>query len=105
MSQKKNGREFSIELDDDDDYLDFGSDDDFDNMENVHNLTLAELIDRDELRNQARVRREQEEREEARVRREREAREERRSQTQENTLSNSGGVIIFFVYYFSSQKL
>ena len=41
----------------------------------------------------------------ARVLREREEREERRSQTQENTLSNSGVVIIFFVYYFSSQKL
>ena len=55
-------------------------------------------------REEARVRREREEREEARVRREREEREERRSQTQENTLSNSGGVIILYVYYFSSQN-
>jgi hypothetical protein len=45
MSQKRNGREFSIELDDDDDdYLDFGSDDDFDNMENVHNLKSHRFI-------------------------------------------------------------
>ena len=41
MSQKKNnGREFEIDLSDDSDYLDFGTDDDdFDNMEQVHELS------------------------------------------------------------------
>ena len=61
MSQKKNsGREFTIDLGDDDDNIDWGSDDDFDNMEDVHNLSLAELFDRDELRRRDRVRRERE---------------------------------------------
>ena len=86
MSQKKNGgREFTVNLDDDDDeddYLDFGTDDDFDNMEDVHNLILAELFDRDE---QRRLAREQErERDEAQRRR------ARRAQTQENTMNNAG---------------
>ena len=64
MSQKKNSeREFLVNLwSDDDDYLDFGSDDDFDNMEQVHELSLAELLDRDERRRQDREQREREER-------------------------------------------
>ena len=80
MSQKNNnGRDFTIDLSDDDDYLDFGTDDDdFDNMAQVHNLTLTELFDRDELKRHDRERREGEER------------QARRSQTQENTVSNSG---------------
>ena len=63
MSQKQNnGREFTVDLwSDDDDLLDFGSDDDFDNMEQVHELSLAELLDRDEQRRQHREQREREE--------------------------------------------
>jgi len=46
MSQKKSSsRELTIDLDDDDDdYIDLGSDDDFDNMENDHNFSLAEFF-------------------------------------------------------------
>ena len=79
MSQKKNsGREFTIDLGDDDDNIDWGSDDDFDNMEDVHNLSLAELFDQDEVRRRDRVRRERE--------------EARRAQTQGNKVSNGGDV-------------
>ena len=100
MSQKKNnGRQFTVNLDDDDDdddddYLDFGTDDDFDNMEDVHNLTLAELFDRDEQRRLAR------EREDA------ERRRTRRAQTQVNTLSNAGiNFFIVSIYFFSRAKI
>ena len=90
MSQKKNnGREFEIDLSDDSDYLDFGTDDDdFDNMEQVHELTLAELFDRDELRRQDREQCEREER------------QARRTQTQENTVSNSGDFPYFMLFVF-----
>ncbi len=41
MSQKKNtGRDFKIDLGDEDDDPDFQSEDDFENMETVQNLTL-----------------------------------------------------------------
>jgi hypothetical protein len=80
MSQKKNnGREFTVDLDDDDDDIDFG-DDPFDNIAVVENSTLEELFDRDDRRR------------EQRARRDREQRDLRRSQTQENTLTNSGEV-------------
>jgi hypothetical protein len=80
MSQKKNnGREFTVDLDDDDDDFDFG-DDPFDNIAVVENSTLEELFDRDDRRR------------EQRARRDREQRDLRRSQTQENTLTNSGEV-------------
>ncbi len=80
MSQKKNnGREFTVDLDDDDDDIDFG-DDPFDNIAVVENSTLEELFDRDDRRR------------EQRARRDREQRDLRRSQTQENTLANSGEV-------------
>ena len=80
MSQKKNnGREFTVDLDDDDDDIDFG-DDPFDNIAVVENSTLEELFDRDDRRR------------EQRARRDREQRDFCRSQTQENTLTNSGEV-------------
>ena len=83
MSQKKNnGRQFSIDLNDDDDYIDFGSEDDFDNMAAIEKFTLAELLERGDRR-----------REET-YRREREEREARRARTQENTVTNSGDFII-----------
>ena len=45
MSQKKNnGRAFTIDLGDVDEKDDFQSNDDFENMETVHNLTLADLL-------------------------------------------------------------
>ena len=83
MSQKKNNeREFLVDLwSDDEDYLDFGTDDEID-----HNTSLTDLLDRDDRR-----------REETQ-RREREEREARRSQTLENTVSNSGD---FILYLFS----
>ncbi len=76
---KNNGREFTVDLDDDDDDIDFG-DDPFDNIAVVENSTLEELFDRDDRRR------------EQRARRDREQRDLRRSQTQENTLTNSGEV-------------
>ena len=93
MSKKSNnGREFTIDLSDEDDYLDFGTDDDgFDNMEEVHNLTLTELLDRDDRRRDERQRREREEREA----RERDERETRRTKTLENTVNNSGDYILY----------
>ena len=83
MSQKKNNeREFLVDLwSDDEDYLDFGTDDEID-----HNTSLTDLLDRDDRR-----------REETQVR-EREEREARRSQTLQNTVSNSGD---FILYLFS----
>ena len=83
MSQKKNSdREFLVDLwSDDEDYLDFGTDDEID-----HNTSLTDLLDRDDRR-----------REETQLR-EREEREARRSQTVENTISNSGD---FILYLFS----
>ena len=84
MSQKKNsGRDFTIDLGDDDDDIDWGSEDDFDNMEDVHNLSLAELYDRDEVRRRDCIRRERE--------------DARRAQTQENTISNSGDCLNFSI--------
>ena len=62
MSQKKNsGRDFTIDLGDDDDDIDWGSEDDFDNMEDVHKFSLADLFERDELKRRDRLRREREE--------------------------------------------
>ena len=80
MSQKKNSdREFLVDLwSDDEDYLDFGTDDEID-----HNTSLTDLMDRDDRR-----------REETQLR-EREEREARRSQTLENTVSNSGDFILY----------
>ena len=50
MSQKKNnGRQFTVDLDDDDDDIGFG-DDPFDNIAVVENSTLEELFDRDDRR-------------------------------------------------------
>ena len=75
MAQKKNiRREFTVDLwSDDEDYLDFGTDEEID-----ENTTLTDLLDRDDRR-----------REESQ-RREREELEARRSQTLENTVINSG---------------
>ena len=90
MSQKKNGeRKFTVDLDDDDDDIDFGSEDDFDNMEDIHNMSLAELLVRDDERRLARQREEAENR---RV---------RRAQTQENTLSNSGINFLISIFFSS----
>ena len=48
MSQKKNnGRRFAIDLGDDEDDIDFGSEDDFDH---VQNFSLADLLDRSDQR-------------------------------------------------------
>jgi hypothetical protein len=59
MSQKKNkGREFTIDLSDDDDYIDLGSDEEIDD-----NTTLADLLHRDDRRREERQCREREERE------------------------------------------
>ena len=84
MSQKKNSdREFLVDLwSDDEDYLDFGTDDEID-----HNTSLADLLDRDDRR-----------REETQVR-EREERESRRTQTLENTANNAGD-LIFSLFSF-----
>ena len=77
MSQKNNsGRQFTVDLFDDEDDNDF--EDDFDNMEDVHNMTLAELFGRDEQRRDERVRRERDESQAL------------RAQTQDNTVINSG---------------
>ena len=75
MAQKKNnGREFTIDLsDDDDDCFDLGYDEEI-----YHNLSQADSLDRDDRRR------------EERQRREREEHEARRSQTLENSVSNSG---------------
>jgi hypothetical protein len=91
MSQKRStGRQFTVDLFDD------NSEDDFDNMDDVGNLTLAELFTQEEVRRAGRERRECEERE----RRDREESQIRRSQTEENTLSNSGTVILCMVHFF-----
>ena len=91
MSQKRNtGREFFIDLFDD------NSEDDFDNMVDVEKFTLAELFTQEEVRRAGRERRDFEERE----RRDRDDHLIRRSQTEENTLSNSGTVILCMVPYF-----
>ena len=80
--QKKSGREFTVDIGDDDDEIDY--EDDFDNMEDVHNMTLAELFGRNELRRDERVRRERVERQAL------------RTQTQDNTATNSGILILLF---------
>ena len=86
MAQKKNnGREFTIDLSEDDDYFGLGYDEEID-----HNLSQADLLDRDDRRREETQRREREETQ----RREREEREARRSQTLENTVSNSGDYIL-----------
>ena len=78
MAQKKNNeREFTIDLSDDDDYFDLGYDEEI-----YHNLSQADLLDRDDCRR------------EERQRREREEHEARRSQPLENTASNSGDKIL-----------
>ena len=42
MSQKKNnGRRFAINLDDDDNCVDFGFDENFNNIQNLENFTLS----------------------------------------------------------------
>jgi hypothetical protein len=42
MSQKKNnGRRFAINLDDDENCVDFGFDEDFNNVQNLENFTLS----------------------------------------------------------------
>ena len=88
MSQKRNnGRDFTIDIFDDD------SEDDFDNVDDAGNFTLAELFSQEEVRRAGRERRDCEERD----RRDREDVLIRRSQTEENTLSNSGTVILFMV--------
>ena len=80
---KENKREFTIDLwSDDEDYLDFGTDDEID-----HNTSLTDLLDRDDRR-----------REETQVR-EREERESRRTQTLENTANNAGD-LIFSLFSF-----
>ena len=49
MSKKENnGRQFTIDLSDDDDYIDFGTDDELDNPGNSENFTLAELLNRND---------------------------------------------------------
>ena len=91
MSQKRNtGRDFTIDLFDD------NSEDDFDNMVDVENFTLAELFTQEEVRRAGRERRDFEEPES----RDREDRLIRHSQTEENTPSNSGTVILCVVPYF-----
>ena len=92
MSEKRNsGRQFSVDLFDDD------TEDDFDNMEeDVENFTLAELFTQVEVRRAGLERRDHEERK----RRDREEHQIRRSQTEENTLSNSGTVILYMVPFF-----
>ena len=91
MSQKRStGRQFTVDLFDD------NSEDDFDNMDDVGNLTLAELFTQEEVRRAGRERRDCEERES----RDREESQIRRSQTEENTLSNSGTVILCMVHFF-----
>ena len=83
--QKKSGREFTVDIgDDDDDEIDY--EDDFDNMEDVHNMTLAELFGRNELRRDERVRRERVERQAL------------RTQTKDNTATNSGILMYFFLF-------
>ena len=91
MSQKKNGgRKFTVDLDDDDDdEIDFGSEDDFDNMEDIHYMSLAEIFARDD------------ERRAARQRQEAENRRVPRAQTQENTLSNSGINFLIYIIFLS----
>ncbi len=80
MSQKKNnGRQFTVDLFDDED--DDGFEDDFDNMEDVHNMTLADLFGRDKQRRDERIRRE---------------RQALRAQTQDNTVINSGILLLLF---------
>ena len=95
MSEKRNsGRQFSVDLFDDD------TDDDFDNMEeDVENFTLAELFTQVEVRRAGLERRDHEERK----RRDREEHQIRRSQTEENTLSNSGTVILCMVPFFVNE--
>jgi hypothetical protein len=89
MSQKKNnGRQFTVDLDDDDDYIDFGSDDDFDNMEAIQNFSLAELLERGDRQREESHRREREERE----------RERLRAETKQNTVTNAGD---FFCFHFT----
>ena len=89
MSQKKNnGRQFTVDLDDDDDDIDFGSDDDFDNMEAIQNFSLAELLERGDRRREESHRREREERE----------RERLRAETKQNTVTNAGD---FFCFHFT----
>ena len=89
MSQKKNnGRQFTVDLDDDDDYIDFGSDDDFDNMEAIQNFSLADLLARGDRRREETYRREREERE----------RERLRAETKQNTVTNAGD---FFCFHFT----
>jgi len=79
MSQKRNiGRKFTVDLGDDDDDDNFVSEDDFENMEDIQNFTLAELFTRAENRRAGREHDNVEERQSL------------RSLTQENTLSNSG---------------
>ena len=80
--QNKSGREFTVDLGDDDDEIDH--EDDFDNMEDVHNMTLAELFGRNELRRDERVRRERVERQAL------------RTQTKDNTATNSGILFLLF---------
>ncbi len=88
MSQKKNnGRQFTVDLDDDDDYIDFGSDDDFDNMEAIQNFSLAELLERGDRRREESYRREREERE----------RERLRAETKHNTVTNAGDFFVFIL--------
>jgi hypothetical protein len=53
-------------------------------MEDVHNMTLAELFGRDEQRRHERVRRERDERQAL------------RAQTQDNTVINSGILLLLF---------
>ncbi len=85
MSQKKNsGRQLTIDLFDNEDDNDF--EDDFDNMKNVHNMTLAELFGRDEQRRDERVRRERDERQAL------------RAQTQDKTVINSGILLLLFCF-------
>ena len=85
MSQKKsNGRQFTVDLFNDED--DDGFEDDFDNMEDVHNMTLAELFGRDEQRRDERVRCERDERQAL------------RAQTQDNTVINSGILLLLFCH-------
>ncbi len=90
MSQKKNnGRQFSVDLDDDDDEIDFGSDDDFDNIEAIQNFSLAELLERGDHRREESCRREREERE----------RERLRAETKQNTVTNAGELFLLSLYF------
>jgi hypothetical protein len=85
MSQKKNtGRDFKIDLDDDNDDPDFQSEDEFENaMETVQSLTLADLLGQSQRRREENYRRQ---------------REQRRAETQKNTVTNAGD---FFGFYFA----